>query len=117
MEYVLYIRKFFYRIRWWLIFGTLAVTLLAIFATRRLTKQYSVTCTVYTGVISGYSLEGDGTKDFAVAQNAIDNLINIIKSEGTLQKVSLRLYARCLIKGDPNKDNSYITAKNYSMIY
>lgn len=117
MEYVLYIGKFFYRIRWWLILGTLAVTLLAIFATRRLTKQYSVTCTVYTGVISGYSLEGDGTKDFAVAQNAIDNLINIIKSEGTLEKVCMRLYARCLINGNPNKDNSFIKAGNYNMIY
>lgn len=117
MEYVLYIGKFFYRIKWWLLFGTLAVTLLAIFATRSPTKQYSVTCTVYTGVISGYSLEGDGTKDFAVAQNAIDNLINIIKSEGTLEKVCMRLYARCLINGNPNKDNSFIKSSNYKIIY
>jgi uncharacterized protein involved in exopolysaccharide biosynthesis len=117
MEYILYIGKFLYRIRWWLLIGTISITILAIFATKRLPSKYSVDCSVYTGVISGYSLEGDGTKDYAIAQNAIDNLINIIKSEGTLEKVCLRLYARCLIKGDPNKDNSYITAKNYSMIY
>lgn len=117
MEYVLYIGKFFYRIKWWLILGTLAITILAIFATKRLTKQYSVNCTVYTGVISGYSLEGDGTKDYAVAQNAIDNLINIIKSEGTLEKVCMRLYARCLINGNPDKDNNFIKADNYKMIY
>ncbi len=117
MEYVLYIGKFFYRIKWWLILGTLAITILAIFATRNLTKQYSVNCTVYTGVISGYSLEGDGTKDFAVAQNAIDNLINIIKSEGTLEKVCMRLYARCLINGSPNEDNDFIKSDNYNKIY
>lgn len=117
MEYILYIGKFLYRIRWWLILGTLAIALLAVFATKRLTKNYEVDCTVYTGVISGYTIVGDGTKDYAVAQNAIDNLINIIKSEGTLQKVCLRLYARCLINGNPQRDNTYIKANNYRMIY
>lgn len=117
MEYILYIFKFLYRIRWWLILGTLSITFLAIIATKHISKQYSVNCLVYTGVISGYSLEKDGTEVYAVAQNSIDNIINIIKSEGTLQNVCLRLYARCLINGDPEKDNNYILAKTYRMIY
>lgn len=117
MEYILYIFKFLYRIRWWLIFGTLSITFLAIIATKHLSKQYSVNCLVYTGVISGYSLEKDGSQVYAVAQNSIDNIINIIKSEGTLQNVCLRLYARCLINGNPNSDNNYIQAGNYRMIY
>lgn len=117
MEYILYIGKFLYRIRLWLILGTIIITLLTIFATKHLTNKYSVDCSVYTGIISGYSLEGDGTKDYSIAQNAIDNLINIIKSEGTLEKVCIRLYARCLMNGNPQKDNSYILANNYNMIY
>jgi uncharacterized protein involved in exopolysaccharide biosynthesis len=117
MDYIIYIGKFLYRVRWWLILGTVAITILAILFTKGLTKKYQVDCTVYTGVISGYSIEGDGTKDYAVAQNAIDNLINIIKSEGTLQKVCLRLYARCLINGNPDRDNNFISASNYRMIY
>lgn len=117
MEYILYIFKFLYRIRWWLILGTLSITILAIIGTKHLSKQYSVNCLVYTGVISGYSLEKDGSQVYAVAQNSIDNIINIIKSEGTLQNVCLRLYARCLINGNPNSDNNYILAKNYKMIY
>jgi len=117
MEYLVYISKFLYRIRWWLIIGTLSVTLLAIFVTKKMTKKYSVDCTIYTGIISGYSIEGDGTKDWSVAQNAMDNLINIILSEATLQKVCIRLYARCLINGNPNKDNEFISAYNYKKIY
>lgn len=117
MEYILYICKFLYRIRWWLILGTIAITILAIIGTKHLGKKYFVECSVYTGVISGYSIEGDGNKDYAMAQNAIDNLINIIKSEGTLQNVCLRLYARCLINGNPDKDNNFILAGNYKMIF
>lgn len=117
MEYILYICRFLYRIRWWLIGGTLAITLAAIFITKKMAKRYDVDCTVYTGIVSGYTIEGETTKKWDAAQNAMDNLINIITSESTLQRVSLRLYARCLINGNPNKDNDFITAANYNKIY
>ncbi|THC82771.1 hypothetical protein E7X23_26520, partial [Bacteroides fragilis] len=42
---------------------------------------------------------------WALAQNSMDNLINIIQAESTLKRVSLRLFSRVLVKGDPNKDN------------
>ena len=100
MEYILYITRFLYRIRWWLIIGTILITS----ATWWLGKQmigrtYHTEATLYTGVASGYSMEGGGSKvDWATAQNAMDNLMNIIKSESTLKRVSMRLYARSLIK-------------------
>ena len=119
MEYILYITRFLYRIRWWLIIGTILITS----ATWWLGKQmigrtYHTEATLYTGVASGYSMEGGGSKvDWATAQNAMDNLMNIIKSESTLKRVSMRLYARSLINGDPHKDNEYIKASNYNRIY
>ena len=119
MEYILYITRFLYRIRWWLLIGTAIITYSTyILGKRMLGKMYYVEATLYTGVASGYDIEGGGNRvDWATAQNAMDNLISIIKAESTLQRVSMRLYARSLIKGDPENDNEYIKASNYNYIY
>lgn len=118
MEYILYISRFLYRIRWWLILGTISITILAYYLTKNLERTYNVEATVYTGVASGYSLEQTDTRvDWATTQNAIDNLINIMRSESTLQRVSIRLYARILINGNPKEDNEYIKASNYNYRY
>ncbi|EXY90792.1 putative ATP synthase F1, delta subunit domain protein, partial [Bacteroides fragilis str. 3998T(B)3] len=47
----------------------------------------------------------------------MDNLINIIQAESTLKRVSLRLFSRVLVKGDPNKDNEGITSACYNFTY
>ena len=119
MEYILYITRFLYRIRWWLLIGTAIITYSTyILGKRMLGKMYYVEATLYTGVASGYDIEGGGNRvDWATARNAMDNLISIIKAESTLQRVSMRLYARSLIKGDPENDNEYIKASNYNYIY
>lgn len=119
MEYILYIGRFLYRIRWWLLLGTAIITATSwYFAKLMMGKTYNVEATLYTGVTSGYGIEGGDNKvDWATAQNAMDNLITIIKAESTLQRVSMRLYARSLIKGDPKNDNEFITAANYNQIY
>ncbi len=118
MEYLLYISRFLYRIRWWLILGTIFFTLLAYWLTRNLPKTYNVEATVYTGVVSGYSLDqGNSRMDWAATQNAIDNLINIMRSESTLQNVSLRLYARNMIHGNLERDNEYIKTSNFQWMY
>lgn len=54
--------------------------------------------TLYTGVASGYNLESDKRTDWATVQNSMDNLISIMQAESTLKRVSLRLFARILIK-------------------
>lgn len=59
--------------------------------------------TLYTGVASGYNLESDKRTDWATVQNSMDNLISIMQAESTLKRVSLRLFARILIKGNPEK--------------
>lgn len=118
MEYILYLSRFIYRIRWWLLLGTGAITLIAILLTSNMSRKYNVDTTLYTGVVSGYSIEdGGGVTDWAATQNAMDNLINIIRAESTLKRVSLRLYARNLINGNAEKDNNYITAEHYRQMY
>jgi len=105
MDYILYFFRFLYRIRWWLLIGTTIITLAVIFATRNMSKTYNVEATIYTGIVSGYSIEGDGSTDWAATSNAIDNLINIMRAESTLKRVSYRLYARNMINGNLDKDN------------
>ena len=42
-----------------------------------------------------------------------DNIINLTKAKGALEKVSVRLLALNLVSGDEKKDNLYITADHY----
>lgn len=117
MDYILYFFRFLYRIRWWLLIGTAAITLLVILAVWDMRGQYKVKATLYTGIISGYSLEGSGNTDWGAASNAMDNLINIMRAESTLKRVSYRLYARNMINGNLEKDNPYLTAASFQEIY
>lgn len=98
--------------------GTALITFAAYLITANLNKTYHVEATLYTGVVSGYSIEENGGKtDWASAQNAMDNLINIIKAESTLKRVSTRLFARVLISGNPDHDTNDITAASYNYTY
>ncbi len=117
MNILLYILRVIYRIRLWLLFIPLIVTLLAIIATRNMQRTYQVNTTIYTGIASGFSIESsDANIDWNTVNNAMDNLINIIRSRVTLKRVSLRLYAQHMIHGDPNNDNNYISAAHYRSI-
>ena len=108
MDYILYLLRPLWRVRWWIIIGTLIIT----------TFVYYVDTTLYTGVISGYGVEDNAiAANWAMAQNAIDNLINIIRSESTLKRVSMRLFSRILVQGDPEKDQNGITSSSYNYVY
>src|SRR5690554_4978708 len=115
MEFLQYIFRFLYRIRWWLVIAPLLVALAVILGTRDLERFYPVDMTIYTGIVSGYAMETGETsmQNSTVVNNTIDNIINIILSKETLGKVSLHLYARHMIYGNPNEDNEYIQASNY----
>lgn len=112
MDITLYISRFLYRIRYQILFGSLIVTALVGYFTQFLPKTYTVTTSIYTGIVSSTGLE-DEKLNFFEQNNTFDNLINLTKAKGTLEKVSLLLFANSMVYGDPDKDNMYITAKNY----
>lgn len=117
MEIIQYFFRFLYRIRWWIVLVPIFVTIVTILGTRNLEKSYPVDMTIYTGVVSGNGIGSDGgTVNSTVINNTIDNIINIIQSKETLHEVSLHLYARHMIHGDPTKDNEYISAANYRQL-
>jgi uncharacterized protein involved in exopolysaccharide biosynthesis len=114
MEFVSYLFRFLYRIKWWLILGPIAVALIVIYKTQDLARTYNVKTTIYTGAVSGFSVEPDGTiQNMSIINNTMDNLISIIKARSTLRVVSMRLFAQHMMHGDANKDNNYILARNY----
>ncbi|MEG2151556.1 MAG: hypothetical protein RRY36_10100, partial [Bacteroidaceae bacterium] len=113
MEYLRYILKFFYHIRWWIITLPLIAALIAIFATRHLPATYDVKATIYTGIISGYNIESNIGVSISQPSNGMDNLLNIITSESTLKKVAIRLYTKCMIHGSAEQDNNYMQAASF----
>lgn len=118
MDYILYLFRALYRKFWWVLLGTAIITALVIYKTKGMKGSYNVDSTLYTGVVSGYSIEENNAGvNWAIAQNAIDNLIHIIESESTLKRVSMRLFSRILVKGSPDKDQNEITAASYNYTY
>ena len=117
MQIITYIIHLIWRIKWWLILCPLLISIIVIYSTRNLTHSYKVETTLYSGNI--YSSGNDITQNIRISgnNNTIDNIINIIKAKSTLQKVSLRLYARVMIHGDINKDNTYVKAENFRYIW
>ena len=114
-DIMLFISQFFYRIRYWLLWGTLFVTGLVIYFTQFLPYSYTVKSSLYAGITNSTSLDG-ASINFSVVTATFDNLISIAKSRGTLEKVSLRLLANSLTYGEEWKDNQYIQAKHYRQL-
>lgn len=112
MDKFRYIVRFLYRIRWYLVILPLIALIIAWFLTRNMEKEYDVSTTIYTGMLTGYSIDESGTAR-QDAQININNLILIISTNSTIEEVSLRLFARCMMYGNPNKDNNYIMAEHF----
>lgn len=113
MELFKYIVRFIYRIRWWMVIFPCIAGIIAWFLTRNLEKTYDVKTTIFTGIISGYNVDASDTRN---AQVHLSNLMNIITTERTLKIVSLKLLARCLVYGDPERNTSYISAIHYQQL-
>ena len=115
MDILLFISQFIYRIRYKLLWGTAIVTGLVIYFTQFLPYSYSVKGSIYTGVSTQTSLDGTAV-NYASINSSFDNLINIGKSQQTLQEVSLRLLANAFTYGEEWNDNRYIQAKHYRQL-
>lgn len=110
-----FIAQFFYRIRYWLLWGSLLVTGIVVYFTQFLPFSYTVESSLYAGVTNATSIDGT-TISYTTINSTFDNLVNIAKSHGTLEKVSIRLLASSLTFGEKWKDNRYIQAKHYRQL-
>ena len=115
MDLFRYIVRFLYKIRWYLIIIPLIALIVAWFLTRHMERVYDANTTIYTGMITAYNLEG-GT---GVAGNTSANMANLmlmITTDNTIHEVALRLFGRCMMYGNPNKDNNYISAEHFRQL-
>ena len=113
MDLFRYIVRFLYKIRWYLIILPLIALIIAWFMTRNMPRVYDTNTTIYTGMITGYNIEGGTGIAGGNAQTNLQNLMLIITTDNTIHEVSLRLFARCMMYGNPSKDNNYISAEHF----
>lgn len=113
MDLFRYIVRFLYKIRWYLVILPLIALIVAWFLTRNMDRVYDTNTTIYTGMITGYNIEGGVGTAGGNSQTNIANLMLIITTDNTIHEVSLRLFARCMMYGNPNKDNNYISAEHF----
>ena len=113
MDIIQFIAQFFYRIRYWLLWGGFIVTVLVAYFTQFLPFSYTVNSNIYAGVTNVTNIDGSKVENIS---STFDNLINIAKSKSTLENVSLRLLATNLVYGEEWRDNMYIQAKLYRQL-
>ena len=116
MDLFRYIVRFLYKIRWYLIILPLIALIVAWFMTRHMERIYDTNTTIYTGMITGYNIEGTVGSAGGNSQTNITNLMLLITTDATIHEVSLRLFARCMMYGNPNKDNNYISAEHFRQL-
>ena len=116
MDLFRYIVRFLYKIRWYLIILPLIALIVAWFSTRHMERVYDANATIYTGMITGYNLEGGSGIAGGNTQANITNLMLMMTTDVTIHEVSLRLFARCMMYGNPNKDNNYISSEHFRQL-
>ena len=116
MDLFRYIVRFLYKIRWYLIILPLVALVVAWFLTRNMERVYDANTTIYTGMITAYNIEGGSGTAGGNAQTNMRNLMLLITTDVTIHEVSLRLFARCMMYGNTNKDNNYISAEHFRQL-
>lgn len=98
-----FIRIFQRNLKWMFLLSILTAGTVYWF-TRNMPREYESETEIFTGITSGLSIENvEGAKmDFFAANNAFDNLINIIQSRQTKQEVGMRLLAKHLLAESPS---------------
>ena len=72
MDIAQFISQFIYRIRYWLLWGTLFVTGLVIYFTQFLPYSYTVESSIYAGVTNSTTVDGT-TVNYTVINSTFDN--------------------------------------------
>lgn len=103
MSFLHFLKLLSKNLLWLLIIPTILASSIYYF-TRHEKKVYSSESTIYTGIASGYSLNGSTKADFYSTSNAFDNLLSLIESRETKQDVLIDLISEHLFlkKHDPN---------------
>lgn len=78
------------------VFLPLLLAISCYFFMGRLKKTFTSDTTIYTGIMSGYTLKGNAETDYYASGNAFDNLLNLVTSRATKEEAIFRLLAHHL---------------------
>ena len=95
MSFIHFLRLLTKNILWLLLIPTILAVSIYYF-TRHEKKVYSSESTIYTGIASGYDLNGTTKADFYTTSNAFDNLLSLIESRETKLDVLINLLSEHL---------------------
>lgn len=98
--------------KWLLLLLLPMAAAIAVFAVMsRNPLMYKSSSTIYTGIVSGYDVlaSESSARDWMSVNNAIDNLMSVIKAESTLSNVSMRLLALNVSHLDCKDESEYMT--------
>jgi len=101
---LLFFTRLLLRHIWLLITVPVVLAVFVFFLTRNQQKKYSSTTEIYTGIVSGSSIDvADNQRaDFYANKTAFDNLINIIQSRKTIEEVGLELFTKQMLLDKPD---------------
>lgn len=86
----------------WLVLIPIVMAASIYFFTKSEKKVFSSETVIYTGIASGYSLNGNTKADYFATSNAFDNLLTLILSRATKQEVAIDLLATHLLLKEHN---------------
>jgi hypothetical protein len=110
MDFLVFLSKFLYRIRRWLLVIPLIAGLIAYYFAKNAEDEYSAKATIYTGIMTGTSVDGTAVQNPAVT---MQNLLMIVKTECTVRETVFRLFVQCLQQGSVSEDTHTIQAEHY----
>jgi len=96
-----------------LLLSSVVMAIVVYLLTKNAPLEYGSSMEIFTGIASGVNIEsvGETKVDYNTTSNAYDNLINIIKSKSTLEKVGYHLLYQHMMLDSVNP--TIISAENY----
>ena len=113
---LLFFTRLLLRHIWLLITVPVVLAVFVFYLTRNQPKKYSSSTEIYTGIVSGSSIDvaDNQRNDFYTNKTAFDNLINIIQSRKTIEEVGLELFTKQMLLDKP--DPHIISDENYRQL-
>ena len=113
MSFIHFIKILLKNLKWLILIPAVMAGSIYYF-TKNEKKVYSSETVVYTGIASGYSLNGTTKADYFATSNAFDNLLTLILSRETKQEVAVDLLASHLFLSKP--DSSVLSWTSFQQL-
>ncbi|MFQ8804846.1 MAG: hypothetical protein ACLR8Y_06695 [Alistipes indistinctus] len=110
---MIYLFRFIYRIRWWLLIGPVLAALFVIYKTQKMSHTYQTRTTIYTGAVSVTASPDDSGNRIGPRPTARWTTWSTSSCRRVRSATSRCAFAQAMMYGSPTKNTNYISAGNY----